>query len=54
MWQYTGVEESTRCLHEDFSSIELVSRVQWITKCSSEALESPVVPFSAEQLLPQV
>ena len=28
MWQYTGVGDSTRCLHENFSSVELVSRVQ--------------------------
>ena len=28
MWQYTGVGDSTRCLHEDFSSHALMSRVQ--------------------------
>ena len=54
MWQYSGVEDSTRCLHENFSSRELLSRVQRITKCSSAVLESPIVPFSTEQLLPQV
>ena len=52
MWQYTGVEDKNKFLHKDFSSIELESRVQWITKLSGVLLESPVIPLSAEHSLP--
>ena len=48
------MEDSTRLLHEDFSSIELESRVQQITKFSSALLESPVVPFSVDRVLSAV
>lgn len=54
MWRYTRVGDSTRCLQEDCLSRELMSRVQRITKCSSAALEGPVIPYSAEHLPPHV
>ena len=44
-----------RVLHEEFSSIELESRVQRITKVKSRpVLECPVQPYVADNPLPEV
>ena len=57
MWRFEGVDDPTRVLHEQFSSIELESRVQRITKIGQKdqcLLECPVRPFAADNPLPEV
>ena len=54
MWEYSGLEDPTQCLHVQVSSRELLARVQRITKCSSTALASTMAPYTANQPLPEV
>ena len=57
MWRFEGAQDPTRVLHEEFSSIELESRVHRITKLGQKdkcLLECPVRPFAADNPLPEV
>ena len=59
MLHFAGEDDPTRVLHEAFSSIELETRVQRLTKVSQrdlshQLLECPVRPFSLDFLLAEV
>ena len=59
MWRFAGADDPTRVLHEDFSSIELETRVHRVTRLSQKdvgqhLLECPVRPFSLDFLPAEV
>ena len=54
MWQYTGLEDPTRCSPEEFTDEDLLSRVQRVTKCTSIEEKRFVRPYAEDHPLPQV
>ena len=54
MWQYSGLEDLTRCSPVDVSGSDLLFRIQQITKCTSMGLVSSVFPYAADVPLPEV
>ena len=54
MWQYTGLEEPTRCSPEEFTDDDLLARVQRVTKCTSIEEKSFVRPYAEDHPLPRV
>ena len=54
MWQYLGPANPTRCSPEEFESSELLTRLQWVTKYSSDSEMRLARPYAAENPPPQV
>ena len=54
MWQYEGLEDSTRCSAEELDSDGLLTRIQHVTKCSSISEMRFIRPYAADHALPQV
>ena len=54
MWQYLGPADPTRCSPEEFESSELLTRLQWVTKYSSDSEMRLARPYSTEHPPPQV
>ena len=54
MWQYEGLEDSTRCSPEELNADGLLARIQYVTKCSSISEMGFVRPYSSDHALPQV
>jgi len=54
MWQYQGSDDPTRCSPEEFESDVLLTRLQWVTKYSSDSEIRLARPYSADYPPPQV
>ena len=54
MWQYEGLEDSTRCSSEELDFDGLLTRIQHVTKCSSISEMRFVRPYASDHALPQV
>ena len=54
MWQYTELEDPTRCSPEEFTDDDLLARVQRVTKCTSIEEKSFVHPYAEDRPLPEV
>ena len=54
MWQYQGPDDLTRCSPKEFESDVLLTRLQWVTKYSSDSEIRLARPYAADYPLPQV
>ena len=54
MWQYEGPNDPTRCSPQDFDAGGLLTRVQWVTKCTSISEMRLARPYAVDYHPPQV
>ena len=54
MWQYEGPNDPTRCSPQEFNADGLLTRLQWVTKCSSVSEMRLARPYAVDYPPPQV
>ena len=54
MWQYEGLDDSTRCSPEELEPDALLARIQHVTKCSSISEMRLVLPYASDHSPPPV
>ena len=54
MWQYDGPSDLTRCSPQVLEADDILTRVQWVAKCSSVSEMKLARPYAADYAPPQV